>query len=73
MCNYIVNNVNRGATYIDATGVFTNSRKKMIMCVVSAKQMVKIKQNLYRIDENAICFIGDIREAFGEGFTKFRG
>ena len=41
--------------------------------LVSAKEMVRIKQNLYLIDEKAICFVGDIREAFGEGFTKYRG
>lgn len=70
---YIVENVRRGVTYLHATGAFTNSRKNVIMCVVSAKEMVKIKQNLYQIDENAICFVGDIREAFGEGFTKYRG
>ena len=70
---YIVEEVKRGATYLNATGAFTNSPKNVIMCVVSAKEMVKIKQNLYQIDKNAICFVGEIREAFGEGFTKFRG
>ena len=35
--------------------------------------MVKLKQIVYNLDENAMCFVGDIREAFGEGFTKFRG
>lgn len=70
---FIVNNICRGVTYIDGVGGYTNSPKKMIMCVVSGKEMVKIKQNLYRIDEKAICFVGDIREAFGEGFTKYRG
>lgn len=70
---YIVNNIGRGVTYINATGAYTNRSKNMIMCVVSAKEMVKIKQNIYRIDEKTICFVGDIGEAFGEGFTKYRG
>ena len=71
--NYILENINRGVTYIQSRGAYTKKEKNMIMCVVSSKEMVKIKQNLYRIDENAICFVGDIREAFGEGFTKYRG
>lgn len=70
---YILENINRGVTYIQSRGAYTKKEKNMIMCVVSSKEMVKIKQNLYRIDENAICFVGDIREAFGEGFTKYRG
>lgn len=72
MCaDYIMKELVRGVTYIPITGAYTGEQKRMIMCVVSGKEMVKIKQNIYRIDENAICFVGDIREAFGEGFTKF--
>ena len=70
---YIVEIMERGATYIDTEGAFTHKIGKMIMCVVSGKEMVKLKQILYKLDENAMCFVGDIREAFGEGFTKFRG
>ncbi|MCM1084622.1 MAG: YitT family protein [Clostridium sp.] len=70
---YIVETMERGATYIDTEGAFTHKNGKMIMCVVSGKEMVKLKQVIYKLDENAICFVGDIREAFGEGFTKFRG
>lgn len=70
---YIVNDVRRGVSYIEVKGGFTDIRRPMIMCVASAKEMVKIKQKIYQIDEKAICFVGDIREAFGEGFTKFRG
>ena len=73
LTDYIVNTVNRGATYIEVTGAFTNKPQRMLMCVVSGKEMVKIKQKVYQTDEKAICFVGDIREAFGEGFTKFRG
>ncbi len=70
---YIVNEVERGISYIEITGGFTDIKRPMIMCVASSKEMVKIKEKVYEIDEKAICFVGDIREAFGEGFTKFRG
>ncbi len=71
--DYIVKDVRRGVSYIEIKGGFTDLRRPMIMCVASSKEMVKIKQKVYQMDENAICFVGDIREAFGEGFTKFRG
>lgn len=70
---YIIEVIGRGASYMEITGAYTGNRKKMILCVVSSKEMVKIKQKVYQTDENALCFVGDIREAFGEGFTKFRG
>lgn len=70
---YITNVVGRGATKIQVTGAFTDNEKNMLMCVVSSREMVKIKQKTYQIDPLAICFVGDIREAFGEGFTTYRG
>lgn len=73
IARYITCELERGASYIELEGVYTRQQHNMIMCVVSAREMVKIKEKTYKIDENAICFIGDIREAFGEGFTKFIG
>lgn len=70
---YIIDELNRGATKLEVTGVYTENRKNMIMCVVSSREMIKIKQKTYQIDPYAICFIGDIREAFGEGFTSYKG
>lgn len=70
---YIMHTLGRGVSYMDITGAYTQRKKRMLMCVVSSREMVKIKQKIYQIDEKAICFVGDIREAFGEGFTKFRG
>ena len=69
--DYITGTVGRGATWIQVVGAYTKNSHKMIICVVSDREMVKIKQQIYKIDKNAICFIGEIREAFGEGFTKF--
>ncbi len=71
--NYIMRVIGRGATKLEVTGAYTDSRKNMLMCVVSSREMVKIKQKTYQIDAGAICFVGDIREAFGEGFTSYRG
>lgn len=71
--DYIMHTLGRGVSYMEITGAYTQRKKRMLMCVVSSREMVKIKQKIYQIDEKAICFVGDIREAFGEGFTKFRG
>jgi len=70
---YIVNVIKRGATKVSVTGVYTENDRDMIMCVVSSREMIKIKQKTYQLDSKAICFVGDIREAFGEGFTSYKG
>lgn len=70
---YISTTLERGASCIDITGAYTKIPREMIMCVANKHEMVEMKKKVYEIDENAICFIGDIREAFGEGFTKLSG
>lgn len=69
--SYIVNELERGVTCIPAQGQYTHEFRPILLCVVSAKEMVNVKQKLYTIDPRAICFVGDIREAFGEGFTTY--
>ncbi len=70
IASYITHDIERGASYIKLVGAYTGENRNMIMCVVSAREMVKIKEKAYKIDDKAMCFIGDIREALGEGFTK---
>ncbi len=70
LADYIVNTLERGVTYINVVGGYTNEERKMIMCVVSGRELVKIKQMAGRIDPKSLCFISDVSEAFGEGFTK---
>ena len=67
---YIFNTIGRGVTFIDVVGGYTNEGKKMMMCVASGRELVKIKQFVSLVDSKSLCFVGDISEAFGEGFTK---
>ncbi len=69
--DYIMKEIERGVSSIRICGMYTKQERSMLICVVSAKEIVKIKDFLYNIDRNAICFIGEIKEAFGEGFTNY--
>jgi uncharacterized membrane-anchored protein YitT (DUF2179 family) len=70
IAGYIMCEMQRGASYIKLTGAYTDKKRNMIMCVASAREMVKIRDYCYELDENVIIFLGDISEAYGEGFTK---
>ena len=66
---YIISNEEKAlAEYI--TG-YTGCPKQMLLCALSSKEMVNVKRKIYELDDRAICFVGDIREAYGEGFTKY--
>lgn len=71
LTEYITGELGRGVTKIPAEGGYTNAPKKMLLCALSSKEMVNVKRKIYQLDDRAICFVGDIREAYGEGFTKF--
>lgn len=70
---YITRELDRGVTCISAEGGYTGETRPMLMCALDSKEMVNVKRKIYELDANAICFVGDIREAYGEGFTKYIG
>lgn len=70
---YITGKLDRGVTCIPAEGGYTGENRPMLMCALSSKEMVNVKHKIYELDAKAICFVGDIREAYGEGFTKYIG
>ncbi|MDF2541046.1 MAG: hypothetical protein K0S47_764 [Herbinix sp.] len=64
--------LNRGVTGINATGMYSNSDKKMLFCVVSKKEIVKIIEISQKIDPKCFIIISDVREVMGEGFIEYR-
>lgn len=68
----IMTELQRGITGIDITGMHTGSRKNMLMCVVSRKEIVELKEIVFEIDPNAFVIVTDASEAVGEGFLNYR-
>lgn len=72
VANTILTDMNRGCTLIDSRGMFTNESKPMLLCVISPKELIHLKQIVYSIDERAFVFVADVREVLGEGFADGR-
>lgn len=70
IAGYIMCEMERGASFVKLKGAYTKNERNMIMCVASAREMVKIKEYCHELDENIIFFAGDVCDAHGEGFTK---
>ena len=60
----------KGVTFLDAQGAYTKVKKKMIYCVVSASQVAKIKEIIYKEDKDAFISINNIDEVQGGGFRE---
>ncbi len=63
--------LNRGATALAATGVYTGEPRGMLYVVVSRSEIDDLKQLVLAIDPAAFMVLSDVHEAIGEGFRKF--
>lgn len=61
--------VNRGATIIEAKGGYTKNDKPMLMVVILKKQFPEVNKIIQRVDPGAFVIVHDVNEVQGEGFT----
>jgi len=70
MSNMVINEMQRGGTLLHAEGCYTNASKRVLMCVVSNKEIVRLKELVAEIDDTAFIIITEAREVMGEGFVQ---
>lgn len=69
----ILNDLNRGATVIDAVGAYSGEPKKVIMVSFTTNQYAKVLGIISATDKNAFVTVHLAHEINGEGFTIERG
>ncbi|MDR1000775.1 MAG: YitT family protein [Clostridiales bacterium] len=62
--------LNRGVTSLNGQGMFTGNAKNVLLCVVSSKEMPKLKKLVKQHDQSAFVIVADVRETLGEGFKE---
>ncbi|MDA3845514.1 MAG: YitT family protein [Vallitaleaceae bacterium] len=68
----IINILDRGATMLHGEGAFTGNDRSVILCVVSKKEIIALKQIAKKRDQNAFLMVADVREVLGEGFNEYK-
>lgn len=63
--------LDRGVTGLDGEGMYSHEGKKVLFCVVSRKEIVKVLEIVYKTDPFAFVTINDVREVWGEGYGEF--
>lgn len=66
----LLKEVERGVTALNGVGMYSKEEKKVIMCVVSTKQLPLVKTIVCNIDKDAFMFVNDTREVLGNGFVS---
>lgn len=67
----IMEELSRGVTCIDVTGMYSGEKRQMLYCVVSQKEIIRIKELVTQKDKNAFVIVSDAREVLGEGFIEY--
>ena len=68
ICDYINNELHRGATISECSGAFTGENRKMILTVLKRGQAVALKRFIKENDPQAFTMITNSSDILGKGF-----
>lgn len=63
-------NLDRGATFLEGRGAYTNNSKKVIMCTIREKEIPLLKDIIKSVDIDSFVLITDAKEVLGKGFLE---
>lgn len=66
----ILSTLDRGCTELSAKGRYSGVERPVLFCVLGRSEVGELKAIVSEIDPEAIVFISEVYEAFGEGFRR---
>lgn len=70
--DYIINDLERGCTLLQAQGGYNNNDMKVIFSILDRKEFIKLKNYIKELDERAFISVSQAKEVLGEGFKILR-
>jgi uncharacterized membrane-anchored protein YitT (DUF2179 family) len=64
----ILEELGRGATFLEGRGAYSGENKDIILCVVSQAQVTRLKYIVREVDPEAFVIVSNVGEVLGEGF-----
>ena len=68
---FIIEDLDRSATYIKSKGMYTDASRDMIFLVVSRKEVHLVQHKIKEIDPRAFVVVTNAYDTYGEGFKPF--
>jgi uncharacterized membrane protein len=65
----ITQELGRGLTRLDGTGVYTGKAHTVLLCVYQSSEVGRLKRIIKRIDNDAFIVIHDVKNVHGRGFS----
>ncbi|MBB6625136.1 YitT family protein [Clostridium gasigenes] len=69
---YILQDLNRGCTFVKGIGGFTGKETTIIYAVLGRSEFIKLKRHIIEVDEKAFITVGEVHEVMGEGFKGIK-
>ena len=70
ICDYIIHEMNRSSTIVDATGAYSHEGCKVVMVACRRGEAVKLRAYVRSVDKKAFMFITNTSEIIGKGFRS---
>lgn len=70
MAGKIMKDMGRGVTFLNGQGAYTHADKKILYCTLTSPEIVKLKDIVNQVDENAFFTVSEVTEVLGGGFSK---
>lgn len=67
---HILRKLGRGLTGLEGQGMYSEKHKMVLMCVVSKKEAVLLKDIVKNADNEAFLILSEAKEVLGEGFWR---
>lgn len=68
----IINDLNRGGTFINGKGMYNQTDKTIIFTVVSRREMTILQEYIHSVDPQAFLTVINANEILGQGFKSLR-
>lgn len=67
----IMEDLDRGATYLNGEGTYSHKERKVIFTVVKKQQIAELKRLVVQIDPDAFIVVQEAHQVLGEGFARY--
>lgn len=68
----IMEELDRGVTGLEGTGMYSGTRKRVLLCAVNRLESVHLRRIIFSVDPSAFFISTRSRDTYGEGFKDLR-
>ena len=66
----VLRDMDRGVTALEAVGMYSHSKKRVLLCVVNRFETIRLRRIVFEIDPKAFVIANKAKEVLGEGFKR---